>query len=138
MQSRSVSYTHQAIRRYSKCLWKDGLCKMFKNPDKGKKLLWSQVIWVRGFFKLLKMQYSLEKMSNVTNETTRVEAEHANKIAPRPLSNCEVAWRKHLYYKFMGHLEINFNHELIEGKSRRPFKMNLCLNHVPLVKSYSQ
>lgn len=81
------------------------------------------------------MQYSLENMSNVTNETARAEAEHANKIAPRLLSNFDVAWRKHLHYKCMGHLEINFNHALIEGKSKFSPKMNLCLKCMPLEKS---
>lgn len=38
----------------------------------------------------------------------------------------------------MGHLEINFNHALIEGKSSSSPKMNLCLKHMPLEKSYSE
>lgn len=66
------------------------------------------------------MQYGLDNMSNITNEAARVETGHANKIAPRFLSNFEVAWRKHLHYNFMGHLEMNFNHELIKGKSQGP------------------
>lgn len=35
----------------------------------------------------------------------------------------------------MGHLEINFNHALIEGKSKFSPKMNLCLKRMPLEKS---
>lgn len=62
------------------------------------------------------MQYGFGNMSNVTNEAARVEAEHANEIAPRFLSNFEVAQREHLHSKCMGHLEINFNHELTNGK----------------------
>lgn len=42
--SRAVSYTLQAIRRYSQSLTKHGLCKMLKNPDKGKELLWSKTM----------------------------------------------------------------------------------------------
>lgn len=84
------------------------------------------------------MQYGLENVSNVTDETARVETEHVNKIAPRLLSNFEVARRKRLHYKFMGHLEINFNHELRRRKIRSPPKVNLCSKHMPLVKSYSQ
>lgn len=63
------------------------------------------------------MQYGSENMSNVTNEAARVETEHANEIAPRSQSNFEVARRKHCHPKFMGHLEINFNRELIKEKS---------------------
>lgn len=82
------------------------------------------------------MQYGSENTSNVTNEAARVETEHANEIAPRSQSNFEVAWRKHRHPKFMGHLEINFNHELIKGKSSSLPKW-ISAPNMSLVESYS-
>lgn len=62
---------------------------MFQNPDKAKELLQSKATSPGISFELLKMRDGLENMSNITNEADTVETEHANKIAPRFLSNFE-------------------------------------------------